>query len=149
MISKERLEELIEQGTQVWKIYKDTCQGVYQVPAGLFGIGFSSQVDETTPFNELFETIEEAEWYKEFGDIERTERLKLPTWEEFETFFEFKDKDGCDIVLVQAYGKLTLTKYNKDNIPTYQYFSEKATKENYILACRKCKELFLGQSNNS
>ena len=33
-------------------------------------------------FDDLYKTIEEAEWHKEFGCIERTERLELPTWED-------------------------------------------------------------------
>lgn len=150
MISKERLEELIEQGSQVWKIYKDTCQGVYQVPAGLFGIGFSSQVDETTPFNELFETEEEAVFYKEFGCIERTERLELPTWETFRVIggFSFYDYKHNPISMIICLDPVNVAPCNdciyiadKKN----QYFCMPKTKENYTLACRKCKELFLGE----
>lgn len=139
MITKERLKELIEQGAQVWKIYKDTCQGVYQVPAGLFGIGFSSQVDETTPFNELFETKEEAEWHKEFGCIERTERLELPTWEDFwnsgQTIW-FTGKDG---------GQYGLSQYNREILLNDTYIGY-LDKESYYKACRKCKEIFLGET---
>ena len=141
MIEKERLQELIEQQKQVWKIYKDTCQGVYQVPAGLFGIGFSSQVDETTPFNELFETKEEAEWHKEFGCIERTERLELPTWEEFlilEKIYSFKSKNNQIVVLFSDNHTIYLEDEN------WNILREDLTKENYTLACRKVKELFLG-----
>ena len=159
MISKSRLEELIEQEKQVWKIYKDTCQGAYQVPAGLFGIGFSSQVDKTTPFNELFETKEEAEWYREFGCIERAERLELPTWEEFNNRHTIKFYNNL-LIFYLYIAENNFNNYEKiiriskdeyiDNVVYVKkehniIFEQPLTKENYTLACRKAKELFLGE----
>lgn len=102
------------------------------------------------PFNMLFETQEDAEWHREFGCIERTERLVLPTWEEvYETanrnIFYFEKG---------IIGKINGTRYPNfdereieikniylDNI----LFKKPLTKENYTLACRKCVELFLGE----
>ena len=155
MISKERLEELIEQEKQVWKIYKDTCQGVYQVPAGLFGVGFSSQVDETTPFNELFETKEQAEWYKEFGCIERTDYLDLPTWEEIQKcslytlYFNNKELYLYRVYFNREAEMITIEEQNEEYLECFTKIEElPLTKENYILACRKAKELFLGEKEN-
>lgn len=143
MISKERLEELIEQGATVY----------YPIPYGANNIKLTKLyrvydwnnelylfVGDTNycPLSILFETKEDAEWYKEFGCIERTERLDLPTWEEFNNQPEFYFDD---YTLVKINDKILL----KDGFEDYVY--KEFTKENYILACRKCKELFLGGSD--
>lgn len=159
MIKKERLEELVEQGATVYRTYADvSVQEVklnknymkvdnaflWQKMTGAFkGCG--------TPLEQLFETKEEAEWYREFGCIERTERLELPTWEEFdqsEKLIRFIGKFGqkCKIDgyfnldLQSGFIDVTENGSSQINLPEY-------TKENYILACRKAKELFLGGSN--
>ena len=148
MISKERLEELIKKKALVWKIYKDTCNGAYLVPADLFGIGFSSQVDETTPFNELFETKEEAEWHKEFKRIPRTDYLDLPTWKELnhtdDKRFHFQSKhNGPVMIWIDIFDLLNIEAMHSSE----ERYCYEATKENYTLACRKAKELFLGEEN--
>jgi hypothetical protein len=101
-----------------------------------------------TPLDKLFETKEDAEWHREFGCIERTERLELPTWEEFSKlkanhirFISKKgaicriegfcdDKNGFIDVVSGGYSMLMVSDYSK---------------ETYIKACRKAKELFLGE----
>lgn len=92
---------------------------------------------------DLFETLEEAEWYKEFGCIERTERLELPTWEEFIEMEEvcFWKKNHRQTVI-----RILGTKYIAVETSYERFFTGDLTKENYILACRKAKELFLGES---
>lgn len=101
---------------------------------------------------DLFETQEEAEWHKEFGCIERTERLELPTWEEFgqsEKLIRFIGKFGqkCKIEgyfnldLHSGFIDVTENGSSQINLPEYN-------KENYTLACRKAKELFLGENDD-
>ena len=94
-------------------------------------------------FNKLwFATKEEAEWHKEFGCIERTERLELPTWEEFlilEKIYSFKSKNNQIVVLFSDNHTIYLEDEN------WNILREELTKENYTLACRKAKELFLGE----
>ena len=106
-------------------------------------------------FDKLFETKEEAEWHKEFGCLERTERLELPTWEEFNKkgYVEFFSEDKTKLVLEKT---LTID-YDREPISYYVLeividdynhtllFEAEYTKENYTLACRKAKELFLGE----
>lgn len=100
---------------------------------------------------------ESAEWHKEFGNITRTETLKLPTWEEFIQNKKFVD--GNEIYFYDDIGmKYKLFKTQSLN-PNMIYLLEEGiqgdyvnekyelTKENYTLACRKCKELFLGEKN--
>ena len=94
---------------------------------------------------DIFETEEEAEWHEEFECIERTERLNIPDWQKFknrdENFgFKVEDysykcfTDGRDIEVVEFWG-----------CGARSIFKAPLTKENYTLACRKCKELFLGE----
>lgn len=148
MISKERLEELIEQGATVWVIR--SC-GIFKrelknrtFDFELLGVLVSNSgiPYERWFYIDLFETKEEAEWHKEFGCIERTEILKLPTWEEFlktEETFMFKSKRNQIISLFRDENTI----YLEDE--TWNILREDLTKENYTLACRKCKELFLGE----
>ena len=114
----------------------------------------------------------DLEWHKEFGNITRTETLKLPTWEQIQNIIEQKKKFGLnhsDRVLARIItnDSICYFKLCKDlDLFTFQlrqtYIGEdlceqitsrfpvslgKATKENYTLACRKCKELFLGVDN--
>jgi hypothetical protein len=163
MISKERLEELIEQGATIWtneyrgshfkiKLTKHFVAklgdsfDLYGYGCDYFGI----------PLNHLFETKEEAEWYKEFDCIERRIRLDLPKWEDIE-----KDKDfhyirnfiinnnfSFFIEIYKFTNKISIHWSNGCN-KTDQRFNKnwELTKENYTIACRKAKELFLGDSN--
>ena len=154
MIAKERLEDLIEQGAIIYEAKYNNINPVRLNKNRIViltdkYIHFRPYYGEKYQFhkylNKLFETKEEAEWELEFGNITRTERLKLPSWEEKDVFFEFTDKDGNDIDLTICYGKILIQYYNKDNIMTKEYFNKPLTKENYIEACRLCKKLFIGE----
>jgi hypothetical protein len=100
------------------------------------------------PISWLFETKEDAEWHKEFGCIERTERLELPTWE------EFQNVDDICFVCVKTGTTVRVFNWGFNGeiyisdewgiSETFEY-----SKEGYTLACRKAKELFLGQSNDN
>ena len=161
MIEKKRLEELIEQCATIYRTYADvSVQEVklnknymkvdnaflWQKMTGAFkGCG--------TPLEQLFETLEEAEWHKEFGCIERTERLVLPTWEELfkedrvldcytQEFGIVKNRSFIGVVLL---GVDFTNEIVEVRIGSDQIFCELLTKENYTIACRKAKELFLGK----
>lgn len=143
MITKERLQELIEQDATIWTVNSSgninpvktnkTCeiQRQYLMKEGQI----YSYIEQT------FETQEEAEWHKEFGNIARTERLELPTWEGFIEMEEvcFFQKNHKQTIL-----RILGTKYLAVETNFERYYTGDLTKENYILACRKCKELFLG-----
>lgn len=112
--------------------------------ANLFGISCDEFLENTE--NPLV-------WEKEFGCIERTERLELPTWEEdvrkdilfsasggIRYVFMNKIKTGYSIEKENPY-IIRIQKIGEcDNFIDYEH-----TKENYTLACRKAKELFLGE----
>ena len=157
MITKERLEELIKEKKQIWKFYKEPCQQIYQIPAGLFGIGFNSQVDDTTPFDELFETKEDAEEYAEFGNITRTERLELNSYETF-----LKSNTGTMFYLNACEHLLHKVRHSADDEnPDWRIevcvfyndleessevlYSKPLTRENYNEARRLCVKLFKGE----
>ena len=157
MIKKERLEELIKQGAKVWyftfdEVLEEKLGPNHFVDWELDDM-FLSKWDEDTyePICDIyyiFEHKEEAEyfqWSLEFECIERTERLNIPDWQNFknrdENFgFKVEDysykcfTDGRDIEVVEFWG-----------CGVRSIFKAPLTKENYTLACRKCKELFLGE----
>lgn len=168
MISKKRLEELIEQGATIYGIDYGRCLMADMVEIKTKDIHYSASNDNFQyiyrenkdcylyEFNEetLFETKEEAEWYREFGCIERTERLELPTWEKFdqsEKLIRFIGKFGQKCKL-EGYFNLDLENLDLESgfidvveNGTSKLLLSEYTKENYTLACRKAKELFLGE----
>lgn len=154
MISKERLEDLINQGATIYWICGKQIEAK---PLKHKYHKFFINDDELCEYNEqlgigmwqqklskLFETKEDAEWDKEFKRIPRTDYLDLPTWEEFiemEEICFFQKNHKQTIIRVLG------TKYLGVETNFERYFTGDLTKENYTLACRKCKELFLGESN--
>ena len=167
MISKERLKELIEQCAKVWCIcdytydeskpnkkieyYDLSNEDICISPAEFrdYGLRVFNALGywNDIRFECLFETKEEAEWYKEFGCIERIEKLELPTWEEFDNrkVVEFsKDKLLYEFKKCGERIYISYRTYIDDSVWEI-IFEKPATKENYTLACRKAKELFLGE----
>ena len=159
MIEKERLQELIEQGATIWfyedlsgieiiDLKEDGCK--YEI--GIVDADnrehllrtsiskYGKSIDDWWWFSGLFETKEELDWYIEFGCIERTERLELPTWEEFDAqkFVWFFDKDHrpCCLHYLNC-NNMIFVNVGGAVIEIGEY-----TKENYTIACRKCVELF-------
>ena len=146
MISKERLEEIIKNKGVVW-VYS-----TYSKPYRILPITFNGE-REINPHTfclnwnvkNIFETKDDAEFYAEFSCVERVERLELPTWEEFidQEEFGFYQKYGRKYTVI----RVLETKYLVVETNFERYYTGDLTKENYILACRKCKELFLGGSD--
>ena len=162
MISKERLEELIEQGATIYEVKYNNINPVFLANKirdiyyknGV--IAFEPRPDEKylhyKYFKNLFETEEEAEWHREFGRVERTEKLVLPTWEEFSkwdksiTFYNNSIKYSMYVFVKNKNTKnCRIIIYADNGEQDWFVFEQPLTQENYILACRKCKELFLGE----
>lgn len=113
-ISRERLEELIEQGATIYhyeygKVFFDRESQLYktQLLASTEDWGYCDilkminpnaikiEIDSSyklMPFGSLFESKEELDWLDEFGKITRTETLNLPTWEQVQTM-ELKNNE--------------------------------------------------------
>lgn len=171
MITAERLKELIKQGEGIYKldsgkIYKIQLinNNDYKVNIGTQDLyidwrerneyGYGWWKNDRISFENLFETKEEAEWELEFGNIARTETLRLPSWNDAQKgisyqfyapkgnvyLLETKVKTGysCDrenpyIIRIERIGY-------SNNENDYEF-----NKDNYIEACRLAKKLFMGE----
>ena len=150
MIIKERLEELIKEQATIYFITSEpfiagasSFIGIQEIKYNAIPTFWKKHWEDYKDW--MYETKEEAEWYLEFGNITRTETLKLPSWEEFNknSYFQFVSKDMSNIVLAES-GYLEIDEYiDGEFIQTY--FHKEMNKENYIEACRMAKKLFLGE----
>ena len=142
MITNERIDELLRQKAKIWGVGKQGnvfCVGLKFRPETLKNKKWLENKYEV--YSKFFETEEEAKWFAEFGCIERTERLELPTYK--------KSKEICTIV---TFGEIELCYFIHNNSYCLYRGSKKildlsASKESYTLACRKVKELFLGKDS--
>lgn len=163
MIERERLKGLIEQKAKIYSTHWQEEVDL-SLPCEIVESEYDNKTitrlvvfedEEHTPsymLDNLTEDIEGAKWEEEFGCIERTERLELPTWEEifpnknivyngiYDCWWEKPLYYGIEIV---AY--ITDGDYENGFIRVNGTYFKGITKENYTLACRKCKELFLGE----
>lgn len=152
MITKNRLKELIIQNATIYgngfgkiELIPDNDILIYENGNNgyiLYVLEPNKKYHNEIFDEDLFETKEDAEWHKEFGCIERTERLVLPTWEEFKNDgeFSFLDKQGFEWDLYSPDDETRISL-----VGGYNHFEYEYSKENYTLACRKAKELFLGE----
>lgn len=165
MITEERLKELIEQGATIYnvcwnqvfeeKLMSNHFVGIADDRVSLMQRYNGYEQDLVDYIDNLYETKEEAEWQAEFGNIERVERLVLPTWEEFETTkisVKFFNKNKEYLMYVFVKNKNTnncrIIIYADDREQDWIVFEQPLTKENYTKACRKAKELFLKEQSN-
>lgn len=165
MISRERLEELIEQGETIYCVNLDDeigfinfiyCEGkilenflkvrVKIKPDLSNWYGCEPNWSDDISLKSLFETREDAEFAKEFKNITQTVTLSLPTFEELKQIekFEFKSADGYRYSIFYIAGSNKLVLFG---IFENKYTGE-ATKENYLEACKIAKKLFLGEKGN-
>lgn len=155
-ISKERLEELIKQGTTVYSLDK---QVKYPIPIFLKD-GENVVVNDNELVNSvrvidkienLYETQKEAEWHLKYHAT-RTEELNLPIWKEFITYNENIGVSfvGEDWVVYELSNDIDI--YHKPRIlltADGEYFEEwKSTEENYEKACNVALKLFIGENND-
>ena len=168
-MTHEELKKCIGEYKELKKdLWLTSCWGAKKIEGYDFGVYYNEfaghwQFCWKDPENEfrvidikyIFDSQEDAEWEEEFGDITRTERLELPTWDEFikdENFIEGNEVGFYDDVGIRY--KLLKTQYTIPKMICLfeegiqgDYICEKyeLTKENYMIVCRKAKELFLGE----
>ena len=167
MISKERLEELIEQEATIYdpdtmwksigeiKLNKKMKIKDGRLDGDLGDLGLKGAMCSCfVPLEDLVESKEEAEWIIEFSRIERTERLELPTWEEvqkcslYTLYFNNQELYLYRVYFNRDAKTITIEEQNEGYLECFTEIEElQLTKENYLKACRKCKELFLGGSD--
>ena len=147
MIKKERLEELLEQGATIYEAYPDGIDKINLANTAHYDYLLAQQElkIQKIAFEYLHETKEDAEFFREFGFIERTERLELPSWGRVNVphnvIVNFISKDGLMYnLVVENYERIIIVSSVRGTNDMWDL-----TKENYILACRKCKALFLGE----
>lgn len=149
MISRERLQELIENDGTVYcvgdNVYKITLDKRYFCILGNY-LQWSKFLDKpmlqrTPHIDDIYETKEDAEFAKEFKNVHRIDTLCLPTFEELKKIerFDFKAKDGYKYTIhfISGFNTLAITGQISN-----KYYGE-ATKENYMEACKMVKKLFL------
>lgn len=154
MITAERLEELIKQGGLIYAIwfFNHEIEAVnigkhkrWEVYDGrLYSYYLNGQDDEEYDCNDLFETLEQAEWALETKTA-RIERFEPPMWEDIEVVYTF------DFITKGLHLRFAMDKH-LDVIVVYKLFNglekdstifdEHATKENYIKACEIVRDLF-------
>ena len=151
MIEKERLKELIKKEATVY-MARYYSEGIHLEPNN-FEVNDKELVFKykiyVVPLEDLFETREEAQWFYEFGKIERIERLEIPSWKEVNKIIEekkwfhleFKTKFE-EISFEVDEASISVNHHNKD----YMSGSERDfNMANYIIACKELKNLFLGR----
>lgn len=149
MISKERLEELIEQGATIWtkdlhflELNKNDC---FMNSKNLLQFGNFHYTNDY-----LFETEEDARWELEMTATE-TLTLKMPRFEEFmldyKGAYRFHTKDGQIVKINGFYDERPNIQsgfidvcMNGHCVKDWEF-----TKENYIEACKLCLRLFKGK----
>lgn len=173
-ITKERLEELIEKGATIygiddrWDIAEVRELSANQLYYSSSNDNYQYMFDDCGVIeffeDELFETKEDAEEYAEFGNITRTERLELPSWEQIKLlpkytkyYFYGKDNALCGLCISP---KDSLTRFDGsteeleswcgidvDDNCEIEHFAP-LTRENYNEARRICVKLFKGEDTD-
>lgn len=156
MITKERLEELIQQGATIYVITTETfIAGV----SGLIGVKKEELSKENNvgkdnilywkdmgiaELENPFETEEDARWELEMTAT-RTETLKMPRFESIiepnKTFVLYEDDKFLGFITVDQ--QIVINYYKIGEIK--RIFDKPLTKENYIEACKLCLRLFKGE----
>lgn len=155
-MTKQEIEQAIENGESVWCVYKDTSS-IYEIKAVeiekvlsntfLWGKEYYSNIKD------VFKTKAEAEHYLNHANITRTEKLPFLTWEEFKEIrqISFIGKDKKEYIfkkdIIWSNNKYTLVDclkiVNETDFTFSKYFDY--TEENFYKAYDECVRLFRGE----
>lgn len=155
MISKERLEELIEQEATIYdpdtmwksigeiKLNKKMKIKDGRLDGDLGDLGLKGAMCSCfVPLEDLVESKEEAEWIIEFGCIERTERFEPLYYDNIDQNYcyeyRFSTKNNHEYT-IRVSGKDIILFWTNCNYK--EYF--KNTKEEYEKLIRRCAKMFL------
>lgn len=166
-ITKERLEELIEQGAIIYRLTLNNRIDCRRLRSKMKIVDNCLYLNYKDPhiysnskwwysvLDRLFEYKEDAEWNKEFASIKRIEEFYLPTWEELNqnSFYSlsFNNPELClyRVDFDRSRETITIEKQSEEYL---EYFTEiqslEFTKENYYQTCKLAKSLFLGERND-
>ena len=164
MISKERLQELIDKKATIWADdygeiqlcdKSEVCDTIafnvnHQIQEGycLSGFVYNNEfISDNIEPDGLEEDVEKSEWQYEMH-ASRPERFDPPMWEEInedtDWRFRFFTRDGCDYRFIVS-GFLEYIELDSEYSESYNF---DFTKEDYIKACTIARKLFLGESVN-
>ena len=142
MITKERLEELIEQDKVFYWVFNKEIRMLCNLSVPTYW-----KKNWELYGKDCFETKEDAEEYAEFGNITRTEKLELPMWKDIEKEFDKLKNDSYVLAETNEFSlELEISKFAMSQIMLYTLtdnYNWNLTRENYNEARRLCKELFL------
>ena len=166
MITIKRLEELIKQGATIYWIYgKSIEKKLLKHKYHKFFI-VDNELNEYNAkqgigiwkhkLSKLFETKEDAEWFLEFGNIVKPCKLDLPKWEDikkddkFHYIRHYNVNKSCFFIEIYKFTNTIEIYWHEGVLKTDKSYKNtwSLTKENYIKACRKAKELFLGEKSD-
>lgn len=154
MISRERLEELIDQKATIWADdygaiqlcdKSEVCRVISFEGESycLFGFIYDQRFINDNIFpEELEEDVEKGEWEYEMHDS-RLERFEPPVWEDFlekEEYIFWSKNHRQTIIRVLG------IKYIVVETSFERFYTGDSTKENYIKACTIARKLFLGET---
>ena len=168
MIERERLEELIKQGATIWSndweeeivLDKDHCVIFHctrynnEYDCDILSVDEGDGYVNNYIIRALEEDVESAKWKLEFGNIERTEKLTLPTWEEaqdkrFYYINNFQSLTGLRffISIYKFTNDFEIHCSHGSKIGDYhiERHFDLRDKKQYLEACRLAKKLFLGE----
>ena len=144
-MTKQELEQAIENGESVWAVYGDSIE------EERFFDNEERVTKNVVDFNKIFKTKAEAEHYLNHANITRTETIPFLTWEEFnkdKLGFDFTDNIGnkyrCHIVRDYRDGEDFIVLYDKNGTISVDEEWE-ATEENFYKAYDECVRLFKGK----
>ena len=152
MITKERLEELIERGATIYsneygeiQLKKENDLSLYENGQNnyiLYALEPNKKYHNEIFDEDLFETEEEAKWFAEFGCIERTERFEPLYYGNIDQNYcyeyHFSTKNNHEYT-IRVSGKDIILFWTNCNYK--EYF--KNTKEEYEKLIRRCAKMFL------
>lgn len=160
-ITKKRLHELIKQKGMIYWITNRRVRLVFDLSLAKIQIRDLDCVIDypllnnsiwCIPYKELTDSKDDVDWYQEFGKVEITKELVLPTWEEVENMNKFivceiddwyrlmvhfpQEIDETGFIGIDAGGNCEI------------YHWDGANKENYTLACRQFVKIFKGERDD-
>lgn len=151
MITKEQLEELIEQGATIygiddrWDIVEVRELDAKQIYCSSSNDNYQYVFDDcgVVEFfeDDLFETKEEAEWYVKYGEVTKSETISFPTYEKMMQDLEGKTGIYTIIDASNVLLEVNLGKHYVDQIYLYtkeDKFNWNLSKEGYEQACEMC-----------
>lgn len=167
MISKEKLQELIDQKATIWADdygeiqlcdKSEVCNtiaftGNHQIQEGycLSGFVYNNEfISDNIEPDGLEENVEKGKWCYEMH-ASRIERFAPPVWEDFlkKKDYIFLSKNHKEVIIksgVIMFANGTTRGFVAVENSFERFYIGDLTKENYIKACTIARKLFLGES---